>query len=473
MPMRNDYNDIEDGDSLRGEKSAEVFLVNIEAGKRALVQEKAEYRDAVKKLISVHKKYLSVKRKCDGKSTTRKSSRLARAEDDVRLAVNLTEECEKRAINLLKKNEQECNALFDYYFKNGKQRLAKKENDKFDKYYLKEEAEIKRIGFQAKDIMELFSENKNERKDRRTADNSAEYRQNQNQRSDYYRPENNNYGYPPPRDYEAGAPCYPPYPPRYYDPYAYRQSVNISPVNLDVTGIVEEAVKETMDKFVATLEKRLEAYENDVLKPALEKVTNQVPVIPPEVIELEKKGSEAVAKISELVAQIDGLMQSANDLGRAINDMQRNELREMQGLQVKQKLINQEQDALAEEQELARQRQEIVAENQNKLNEQIGSLLEAVDGLVKTHAENEATLKATLSAQKSTVQGVSKSLEVQKELSARQIEFAASVREALSAQKYAEKALKNPTPRKKVQPSAEESDKTPAEQEAIEAKTEE
>jgi hypothetical protein len=62
---------------------------------------------------------------------------------------------------------------------------------------------------------------------------------------------------------------------------------------------------------------------------------------------------------------------------------------------------------------------------------------------------------------------------LQKELSARQIEFAASVREALSAQKYAEKALKNPTPRKKVQPSAEESDKTPAEQEAIEAKTEE
>ena len=32
--------------------------------------------------------------------------------------------------------------------------------------------------------------------------------------------------------------------------------------------------------------------------------------------------------------------------------------------------------------------------------------------------------------------------------------------------------MKNPTPRKKVQPSAEESDKTPAEQEAIEAKTE-
>ncbi len=452
MPTRNAYNDIPDGDALRGEKSAEVFLVNIDAGKRALIQEKAEYRDAVKKLVSVHKKYLSVRRKSEGKSTTRKNSRLSRAEDDVRLAVNVAEDSERRAMNLLKKCEDECNALFDYYFKNGKQRLAKKENDKFDKYYLKEETEIKRIGFPVKDIVESFSENKPERNERPLTDESVAYRQ--TQRTASPRPENN-YGYPPPHGYDTGVPHYPPYPPRYYDPYAYRQSVNISPVNLDVTGIVEEAIKDTMDRFAQTLEKRLDAYEK-AAEESVEKVQEQVPVIPDEVIEVAQKGNEAVEKISELLSRLEGILQSVNELGRTINDMQRTALRDMQGVQVKQKLVNQEQDALAEEQELARQRQAIVAENQKNLNERIASLVDAVDLLAKTHAENEASLKAALSGQKSTAQSAAKSLELQKELSAKQLELALAVREAISAQKQAEKILKGPISRKRNQHSTEE-----------------
>lgn len=451
MPTRNAYNDTGEQEVILGEKSAEVFLINIDAGKKALVQEKAEFRDAVKRLVSVHKKYLNVKRKYDAKSSTRKSSRLSRAEEEVRLAVSVVEESERRAINLLKKNEQECNALFDYYFKNGKQRLAKKENDKFDKYYIKEEAEIKRIGFPAKDIIEFFSEDKIEKKERPVSD---EYTEPKSRSSARPGPQFN-YGYPPP-DFDMGEPYYPPYPPRYYDPYSYRQSVNISPVNLDVSAVVEDAVRETMDKFVKTLEKRLEPYGQNAENPVAERVDASIAVAEADIAAAAQKGSEALERISDVVARLEGVVQSVNDLGRAINDMQRTAVRDMQGVQVKQKLVNQEQYALTEEQELARQRQEIVAENQKNLNEEIASILERVEGLLKIHAENETALKAALAAQKSTTQGAAKSLELQKELSEKQIALSLAVRESVSAQKQAEKALKGPASRKKNQQASEE-----------------
>ena len=453
-------------------KSAEVFLVNIDAAKKALLQEKREYRSSVKRLLAVYKKHLNIKRKLEVKTSSRKSSRITRSEDDVKYAVTAVLESQNRAYDILKRAEEESNGLFDYYFGMGKSRLAKKENNKFDRYSMKEEKELEKIGYPVRTIIDNYSQNKKAQKE------EERYQRESSQQPRAYDPyEDRGAQYFDSRYFE---PRYhvPPPQPIYYDPYAYRQSVNISPVHLDVTPIVEECVKEVMDRFIKTIDQHLEKYQpivtNSTAPTQTETDTSDKEAALSVVAEQE---SFVVDKLSELVENLKVIMQNIDSIGAAnleiinknkeiselekgVNDMQRTMLREMQGIQVKQKLLNQEQDALTEQQELAHARQAIVAENQSQLSASIEAVEKQIEQLLETHKKCEADIKDSIHNQKAIIQSGFKNTEMQTELSQKQIELAALIKQSAAAHKQAAKTQKSPTQRKSASEPKDDSAKT-------------
>lgn len=474
-------------------RSADTMLMNIDAAKSALKQSKAEYRSAVKNLLSVERKYQQARENAELKSTRKRKARLIEAEEKLKLAVHTARTAQKRAFGLLAATQKESHALCDLYYSEGRGRLAKKQNARFDKFYFGEERELKLIGEEAVSIISRFAPPEEEKINRRGE-----------------QPQRERQGAQPPRQ-EARM-----------DPYMYRQSVTISPVSIDLSPLIEEAVKETMAKFVSTIEERVDAYiKENYSKPVTEPapvceapVTEAAPslteatvsveatpvadaapvensepsdatpieaaapeaaeptaeVTPAQAMALEVVANEegfVLKKLSELLEGLKAVMKEADELNAAcaeisikqreamelqknINEAQRVALREMQGVQVKQKLINGEQDALIEEQEMAVARQAVVLEKQKALEETISTTVEKLDSISKVSELTEATVKDIITAQKAAAAQSAKLLELQLELTAKQQELALRQKEALSAQKKLEKQA---SPRKQADAS--------------------
>ena len=274
----------------------QALLANIDAARSTLKQEKSEYRVAVKNLLSLEKKYQAAKTNAEIKATGKRKARLVEAEERLKLAVQSARSVEKRLKGILSAAQKENKALCDLYQSDGRQRLVRKQNARFDKFYMNEDLDIKSIGEPAASIFARYdapeqgaqhkrAENAQERQQRPYLHSANDPRRQESAR----RPQSDPYGYdrapyehrrevpPYDRPYHPDAPYYdryyperPPYghyydrPPFYtdtrVDPFMYRQNVTISPVSVDLSPLIEEAVKETMAKFVSTIEERVDAY---------------------------------------------------------------------------------------------------------------------------------------------------------------------------------------------------------------------
>ncbi len=281
--------------------------------------------------------------------------------------------------------------------------------------------------------------------------------------------------YPPQYAYPPQYP-YPPYYPTMYDPYRQPQTptgVEIAPVSLDITAMVEDAVTVALEKFKAVITERLETstlgvqskantepvkteglateLDNSKLCEVHEGVVEEERFVSERLVELITtlgNLTEEITRLSTACMEILNQQKDTAELQRKINEMQRTVARELAGVQATQKVINQEQVAVADEQIALVETQKATAENQKLLIQAQGDISEMQKTVSETQSAVESSMKGIvqaqkelISAQQSLLNGNAKNMELQKELTLRQAELTREQKEISSLHKQVARAV--------------------------------
>ena len=257
-------------------------------------------------------------------------------------------------------------------------------------------------------------------------------------------------------------------------------SVNVAPVTIDVTPIVERAIAAVVQKLGTGMDKKLAEYVDNLKLPELSagvgtqsfdgasanealKGANLNAELGKHILEEEKFVADkltalceqlkvllgAVADMSEAYMQLATKQKELTELQKQTNDMQRHTMREQQGVQVNQKLVNQEQVELVAEQSLVVDGQKAAAEKQKAITEAQRTVSETQKAVVETQTALEDAMKSVMQSQKeiiatqhTLIQGNAKNQEAQKSLIAKQEEINVAQKEALNAHKQIAKEQK-------------------------------
>ena len=218
----------------------------------------------------------------------------------------------------------------------------------------------------------------------------------------------------------------------------------------------------------ASLKDEIKATINEILSPVIEKlderinaavVTSQATSATPDADAIRDSGV-SVEEINKLVGEVDAILSSLHDLvagaesitsksqeiaelQKEVIEMQRTLAREMQGVQVKQKLVNDGQTELAEAQEITLQHQKLLAEKQSEISEQQEAAVSGAVAVSEAQAAISQTIKEAIQTQKGIISANAKNGELQRELIERQAQIADEQKEILHKQKILSRAVKN------------------------------
>ena len=289
---------------------------------------------------------------------------------------------------------------------------------------------------------------------------------------------------PPPPNYSVYAT-----PPYYLPPdYAYRpyqpQGVNIAPMSIDISPIVENAVSEAMEKFKAALGKRVDDAGDAI--PKIQEGAGTVPIISEKVASMEeavaeneqyileklasltenlKKMSDEMTELGAAYMQLANKQKDAVELQRRINDMQRTLSRELQGVQATQKVINQDQADVSAAQAELTEHQRANVENHKLICESQEGIVELEKTIIDTQSVIEESVRNLLGSQKEIIaaqQAVMnanlKNVDLQRELIEKQSEVTNLQKTVISEYKQVSRAQKNLSSRIKSRKQEEKSD---------------
>ncbi len=201
------------------------------------------------------------------------------------------------------------------------------------------------------------------------------------------------------------------------------QNVNVAPMSIDISHIVEEAVSLAMDKFKEAFEKRAGVYISELPKSEAqiaathsdggemilkteEKLLDDERTIIEKLESLSENLNKLLGEVAELGAayiELEGKHKDAVEAQRRINDMQRSIAREIQGVQANQKVISQEQAALSSEQAVIIEHQKANSENQKIISDAQESLAQMQKTVVDTQATLEESMREILASQKGII----------------------------------------------------------------------
>ena len=265
-------------------------------------------------------------------------------------------------------------------------------------------------------------------------------------------------------------------------------SVNVAPVNIDITPMVEKAISATVDKFSRDLDKRLEAYLNGIKLPVPNTVSADTSAsastdkgadlsavhtyssanteLEAHILEEEQhvfeklKGlCESVQSLVEGLAEVSSSVMTASlkqkeiaELQKQINDTQRFTMREQQGIQVSQKLISEEQADLAGKQAVVSDTHKLALEAHAAVEEGLKNIAETQSAVVQSQNALETAMlevvnsqKELLSAQQEIIKATEKQRETQAAICEKQGEIARAQKEFLAEERQIlkdQKALK-------------------------------
>ena len=255
--------------------------------------------------------------------------------------------------------------------------------------------------------------------------------------------------------------------PYYYVPVPQPQ-INVAPVNIDITPIVEDAVSSALEKFkdsfdrrasdyIASMAEKLPQAAHNAAEGGIDAPVSQLTVgiaensaedqayITEKLTEVAQNVKDLLSSITELsVAYVElaERQKEAIALQRQINDTHRALTREIEGLQINQKVIGQEQAAIAEEQTVvieqqraAAAKQKLIMDSQDNITELQRTAMDAqsiLEGAIKDVLQSQ---KEIISSHQSIINGVNKTREIQMELSSKQADLTELQRNALTEQK--------------------------------------
>ena len=159
-------------------------------------------------------------------------------------------------------------------------------------------------------------------------------------------------------------------------------SVDIAPMTIDVTHIVESAINSAIERLNEGLTKRIDEYVESlqlVAKPSDEAKSEESVASNDELgaeDQLKSVCAEALGMVSELASLAEALKEIAekekeiSELQKQINDIQRQTARDQEGVKVNQKLISKEQADVSAEQSTLLEEQKRIAEIQKSISEE-------------------------------------------------------------------------------------------------------
>ena len=202
-----------------------------------------------------------------------------------------------------------------------------------------------------------------------------------------------------------------------YNPY--QPNVNIAPVSLDISPIVENAVKSAITKLSAALDAKIESFiagfdlsalpktvvsDSQPTGGASDTIVNMASRVSEEesavlnklvsILEGLKIAAEALTTLTDSCGELVEKQRVANDATRRVNDMQRALSRELQGVQASQKVISDDQMAVSESQNVVLEHQKTVLERQNAINEGQMAINDTLRAVSDSHKKLEKTLRS-------------------------------------------------------------------------------
>ena len=455
------------------------YKAEIDQTEKAIEKEKKEYHKAVKALLKADKELAPINKKVMKKPTDKNLEKQAAAKkvlSDAALEYKaIGDSIETRMSEL----EQKSDYLSRFYFQNGNSKEANNEKGRFERYYEKHVAELCKAAKNSDEVVssafdatgtekevenelstdsipvpapEVFEEEEAMIEEtaavEETAAEQAPKAAPVAAPKAPYAPQYS-CGYAP-APYPYGYPC-PPAPQQAAGVEVMDREINIAPIDLDVTEIVAEAVNATIKSFTEAIEKKVAECVGNMALPTVA----AAPVADTEgraeaLATIAGEQAFVVSKLSELIDGVKEIMDAINDLTAKSADIlekqkaasevqneltktQRTTMREIQGIQVRQKLVITEQEALVSEQTVAFEHHKLVAEAQQALSEQQQISVEEINALVDSQKALNASVKETVDANKSIVAMAEKTAEAQKNLTAKQQDLIAIQKEAMSA----------------------------------------
>ena len=188
----------------------------------------------------------------------------------------------------------------------------------------------------------------------------------------------------------------------------HTSEVEVSPVSIDIGPTVERAVECAISELSGALEKRIVETLEATRLPVADSPDAAL------ITDAAERIGNAAAALSTVLSDLDKVVADVGALAdrcRAIVEMQRTTSREMQGIEVKQRLVNQEQTALIEAQEVVLQHQRLIAEKHTEISGAQTAMADAVNSIIESQRSIDASLKESIKAQKSLLGSNAKYIE--------------------------------------------------------------
>lgn len=464
----------------KNKKIEKSYKAEIEVAEKSIEKEKKQYYKSVKALLKAEKNLRPIAKKAAKKPTDKNLEKQAFAKKELSNAALEYKAIGDSIDTQLSELEQKSDYLSRFYYQIGKSKDANKEKARFEKYYDKQTAELCKASKNSDEVVSAAFEDTVIGKKKKEAPNTdslpvpapVEFEQEAAPavetapapkaeapveeapkaeapkaepapQCNYYAPYP--YGYPcPPAPQQPAAP----------EIEVVDRQINIAPVDLDVTEIVTEAVNATIKSFTEIVETKIKEYAETITLPT-------VAVAAPVATEDTEGRAEALAVVAEeqgfVVSKLSELIDGVKEIMEAINELtaksaeilekqkaasevqneltktQRTTMREIQGIQVRQKLVITEQEALVAEQTVAFEHHKLVAEAQKALSEQQQISVEEINALVDSQKALNLSVKETVDSNKSIVAMAEKTAEAQKNLNEKQQDLIALQKEAMAA----------------------------------------
>ena len=456
-------------------------LDRVEDKKSELASLKKDIKQYARDLEAKGRAYDKIRLRADEKPTSRNLNKLSRAEAEFDEARALMRGGVKIARDTVNSITADYTFAADSYSAGGSKSKAKKYSKMAEKFSNKESAEIDKI------ILTVGEYTLGEIKAEGAPTESAEPTAIPEAKPTVTVAQPQMPPYAP----NQFAPQYPPFYflPTYCDPGAQGQSVTVE-VNDELRAVIKEAVAECIAPLFSDLEAKLtaaiyeikasapkanepptyteadfEKYFEPISMPAMEFEPEAAPVEAPAIIpeapacaevdvapETVARANAATVEIKTVLESLAALASDAEAIAakvgeiaeaqRNVIEMQRAFARDMQGVQVKQKLVNTDQTELLEAQEVVLQHQKLIREQHDALFAAEGEAVVAVSDLLAKQGEIESAIKASIQTQKNIIQTNVKNNELQRELIEKQGEIATAQRDAIAAQKQLARAVK-------------------------------
>lgn len=261
-------------------------------------------------------------------------------------------------------------------------------------------------------------------------------------------------------------------------PKAAVTSVNVAPINIDVTPIVERAISAAIDQLSTTLEAKIADYVAKLSLPT--PTVAAAPTAPAQsqggvsplgeleraILEDERAVYEQLKSMYEALGGIvDGVVEAAAtyktltaklrevaDMQKQVNELQRVTMRDQQGIQANQKVINNDQLELNASQRLLAEQQTKVSESVRSLGEAQNAALALETDMLEKQAGINSAIEAIVAKQNSITATAQKITVTQDGIATKQSAIVEAQKETQEAQRKLQKEQKSISQR---QPTAE------------------